>query len=276
MKKHFTYSFPPLLRLLALLCILPLAVGCSSYSQGSRPPEEIPEEQESLPTMGSGEPTPTNKKRVALTFDDGPHNVCTREIVDELDKYGFTATFFVVGNRVDGGVYRGGETVKYVIDHGHEVGIHGYTHKVYYDRCTDDELEFEISETAKAINDQANNYQLRLMRPVGGYITDQRVQTSQYSIIMWNVDSEDYKHAYFPGTTLSEAEKKERVDAIVENVMSNVKNGSIILLHDIYQSSYDAAVIILQRLYEEGYKVVTVSELLGSAMTPGQLYRSAN
>jgi len=90
------------------------------------------------------------------------------------------------------------------------------------------------------------------------------------------VDSEDYKHAYFLATTLSEAEKKERVDAIVENVMSNVKNGSIILLHDIYQSSYDAAVIILQRLYEEGYKVVTVSELLGSAMTPGQLYRSAN
>ena len=229
------------------------------------PPEDIPVNAE------PETPPLENKKRVALTFDDGPHNVRTREIVDALDKYGFTATFFVVGNRVNGGVYRGGETVKYVIDHGHEVGIHGYTHNVYYDRCTDDELEFEISETAKAINDQANNYQLRLMRPVGGYITDQRVQTSQYSIIMWNVDSEDYKHAYFPGTTLSEAEQKERVDAIVENVMSNVKDGSIILMHDIYLSTSHATAIILERLHAEGYEVVSVSELLGNTV-PGTKY----
>ena len=54
------------------------------------------------------------KKRVAITFDDGPHNVFTQAIVDELDKYGFHATFFVVGNRVDGSEYGGGKTIPYI------------------------------------------------------------------------------------------------------------------------------------------------------------------
>jgi peptidoglycan/xylan/chitin deacetylase (PgdA/CDA1 family) len=252
-----------------------LLVGCdNAYNPEDLSVDTPPESTGDIPVNAEPETSPSEtKKRVAMTFDDGPHNVRTREIVDELDKYGFTATFFVVGNRVDGGVYRGGETVKYIIDHGHEVGIHGYTHEVYYDRCTDDELMFEMSETAKAIKDQVKNYQLRLMRPVGGYITDQRVQTSQYSVIMWSVDSEDYKHAYFPNTKLSEAEQKECVDAIVENVMSNVKDGSIILMHDIYLSTSHATAIILELLHAEGYEVVSVSELLGN-ITPGTKYSS--
>ena len=275
MKKHFTYSFPTLLRLLALLCILPLAVGCSSYSQGSRPPEEIPEEQESLPTMGNGEPTPTNKKLVALTFDDGPQYANegknTVALVDKLNQYGFHATFFVIGNRIGSG-----EALTYAVQNGNEIGIHAYTHAkgIYYDECSDSTYEHEINKTRDTILSVLPDYQIRLMRPIGGMISAERVQSSPYSVILWDVDSDDWNHRYSPHE--SDEESAQKVNAIVENVMSNVKNGSIILLHDIYQSSYDAAVIILQRLYEEGYEVVTVSELLGSAMTPGQLYRSAN
>lgn len=253
--------------LIIVFCFL--LVGCEYENSNQDFSGDTPGD---IPVYAEPEASPSEtKKRVAMTFDDGPHNVRTREIVDELDKYGFTATFFVVGNRVDGGVYRGGETVKYVIDHGHEVGIHGYTHKVYYDRCTDAELKFEMSETAKAIKEQVKDYQLRLMRPVGGYITDQRVKASRYSVIMWSVDSEDYKHAYFPGTKLSEAEQKACVDAIVDNVMSNVKDGSIILMHDIYLSTSHATAIILERLHAEGYEVVSVSELLGNTV-PGSKY----
>ena len=245
-----------------------LLVGCGPATPADAPTDgtdhvSVNTNPETVPTV--------KKKRVAITFDDGPHNVRTREIVDELDKYGFTATFFVVGNRVDGGVYSGGKTVKYVIEHGHEVGIHGYTHTVYYDSCTDAELNFEMSETAKAIHDQVQDYSIRLMRPVGGFISNERVQSSPYSVIMWNVDSEDYKHAYSPSTTLSEAEQKACVDAIVENVMSNVEDGSIILMHDIYLSTVHATAVILERLHAEGYEVVSVSELLGNAV-PGTKY----
>ena len=217
------------------------------------------------------------KKRVAITFDDGPHNKRTQEIVDELDKYGFTATFFVVGNRVDGTEYNGSKTIKYIVEHGHEVGIHGYTHSKdrYYDRCTDEEYAFEISKTAEVIHSQVPDYDIKLMRPVGGYITSERVSSSEYSVIMWNVDSFDYEYAYFPDTSLSEAEQKERVDAIVNNVMSKVNDGSIILMHDLYLSTSHATAIILEKLYNEGYEVVSVSELLGDPR-PGVKYSSAN
>ena len=212
------------------------------------------------------------KKRVAMTFDDGPHNVRTREIVDELDKYGFSATFFVVGNRVDGEAYRGGDTVKYIIEHGHEVGIHGYTHEVYYHNCTDEEYQNEISKTARAIQAQVRDYDINLMRPVGGYITSDRVLSSEYSVIMWNVDSLDYKHAYFPDDErYTDAQKEQMVNTIVENVMSEVKDGSIILMHDIYLSTSHATAIILEKLNAEGYEVVSVSELLGNP-APGVKY----
>ena len=206
---------------------------------------------------------PDNTKRVALTFDDGPHNVRTQAIVDELAKYGYHATFFVVGNRVDGTAYGGGKTIPYIIEKGNEIGIHGYTHEVYYHNCDDETYEYELSETAKAIHKYVSDYDIKLMRPIGGNITSQRVAESDYAVIMWNVDSEDWKYKYSSGD--SEAEAKVKVNTIVHNVMSQVEDGSIILMHDIYESTYDAVKIILERLHEEGYEVVTVSELLGGA-----------
>lgn len=209
------------------------------------------------------------KKRVALTFDDGPHNVRTQAIVDELEKYGFHATFFVVGNRVDGKAYGGGKTIPYILEHGNEIGIHGYTHEVYYSKCDDETYEYELSETLNAIHKYAENYNVTLMRPIGGNITLERIEECDYSIIMWDVDSEDWKYKYTSGDTDEEAAAK--VDIIVENVMSQVKEGSIILMHDIYQSTVDAVVKILERLDAEGYEVVTVTELLGD-VRPGVKY----
>ena len=221
-------------------------------------------------TESNGEST---KKRVAITFDDGPHNVITKKIVDELEKYGFSATFFVVGNRVDGTDYNGAAGLKYAYENGNEIGIHGYTHMKYYDKCSDSEYSDELSKTHDAIR-AVVNAPVKLMRPVGGRITQDRIKTCQYSVINWDVDSADWKYKYSSTSTYSEAEKKERVDAIVNNVMSSVKDGSIILLHDIYASTYDATVIILKRLYEEGYEVVSVSELLGAKRASGKLYTS--
>ena len=278
MKKQILRPLSLSFRLCALLLILPLVFGCSSYSEGSRPddlpPENPPlEDDGSIPTMG-GNQSVTPKKRVALTFDDGPQYANegknTQALVDELNKYGFHATFFVIGNRIGNG-----QALQYAVQNGNEIGIHAYTHGsgIYYDDCSDETYHYEINRTRDEILSVLPDYNIRLMRPIGGEISAERIQQSPYSVINWDVDSNDWNYRYSPYESDEESAKK--VDKIVENVMSQVRNGSVILMHDIYQSTYDAAVIIMQRLHEEGYEVVTVSELFGESLEPGRLYTSA-
>lgn len=206
-------------------------------------------------------PTGGYTKRVALTFDDGPHVERTKMLADELAKYGYHATFFVVGNRVDGSKYSGGEAMKYAASKGNEIGIHAYTHDIYYNK-EPAKYEEEIRKTEAAIKSVVPGYKVKLLRPAGGNITDVQVAASKYSIIMWDVDSEDWRYR----------SDENGVDIIVENVMSQVKDGSIILMHDIYENSYLAAVEIIRRLHEEGYEVVTVSELIGNDIQAGTKY----
>ena len=206
-------------------------------------------------------PTGGYTKRVALTFDDGPHVERTKMLADELAKYGYHATFFVVGNRVDGTEYNGGAAMKYAVSKGNEIGIHAYTHDIYYNK-EPAKYEEEIRKTEAAIKSVVPGYKVKLLRPAGGNITDAQVAASKYSIIMWDVDSEDWRYR----------SDENGVDIIVENVMSQVKDGSIILMHDIYENSYLAAVEIIRRLHEEGYEVVTVSELIGSGIKTGTKY----
>lgn len=242
---------------LALLCIFAF-IGCNSPTENTATTD----------TQASATPTP--KKRVAITFDDGPHNVRTRAIVDELAKYGFHGTFFVVGNRVDGTEMNCAATVRYIIDNGNEVGIHGYTHTKYYNSCSEEEYEYELKQTKKAITDAVSGYNVSLMRPIGGAISADRASSCDYSIILWDADSLDYENKYSSADAEGAAEKRDR---IVNNVMSNVRDGSIILMHDIYFSTVEATAIILKQLYDEGYEVVTVSELIGDPK-PGVKYYS--
>jgi len=214
----------------------------------------------------------TPKKRVAITYDDGPHNVRTKQIVDELAKYGWHATFFVVGNRVDGTEYAGGDAMLYALRAGNEVGIHGYTHKYSYETCSDSTYHQELAWTAQAIREKKPGYKIDLMRPIGGNITAARAAACEYAVIMWSVDPEDYKYKGAP----DDETQQRNVNTIVENVLSDVSDGDIILMHDLYQNTYEATVIILARLYEMGYDVVTVSELLGDDLQPGKTYREQN
>lgn len=216
-----------------------------------------------------------DRPRVALTFDDGPNHYQnrTKNYVDELLKYGYTATFFVVGNRV-----AGGDAVKYLVDNGMEIGIHGYTHKVYYDNCTAESFFAEMNQTADAIHAQVPDYEIKLMRPVGGKISSNIAAVSPYAIIQWSVDSDDWNNRYVAGDGEVGADGKtgwdRKAEKIVDNVLKDVKDGDIILMHDIYESTYDATVIMLARLHEMGYNVVSVSELLGETQA-GVTYYSA-
>ncbi|MBQ8311062.1 MAG: polysaccharide deacetylase family protein [Clostridia bacterium] len=244
---------------LLLLCVVLL--GCSAAGERSAYSEEN-ESEADIPVSGEVRP------RVAMTFDDGPHNVRTKQIVDELNKYGWNATFFVVGNRVDGTEYAGGEAMQYAIKAGNEVGIHGYTHKYSYKTCSDTTYDQELAWTEQAIREKKPGYQTTLMRPIGGEITSARANECAYSVILWSVDSEDWKHKIDE----SEEDHEKNVNTIVNNVISGISEGDIILMHDLYQNTYEATVIILQCLYEMGYDVVTVSELLGDELQPGTVY----
>ena len=221
-------------------------------------------------TAPQNEPVVDTRPRVALTFDDGPHNIRTKLIVDELDKYGYHATFFVVGNRVDGSAYSGGDAMIYAAEHGNEIGIHGYTHEsgILYSSCSDERYEYEISMTVQAIQAKIPGYEVRVMRPFGGSISNLRVAESPFAVVNWNVDTLDYANKYDEGDP-------EKINTIVENALADVDDGDIILMHDIYNNTYEATVIILARLHEMGYNVVTVSELLGDNLQPGVLYTKA-
>ncbi len=264
-KKRYLLSLASLLLLLSLLLLScsATAVRDDSTTRGETESEAT---EDAFATVGGG------KKRVALTFDDGPHNVRTPAIVDELNKYGYRATFFVVGNRVDGTAYSGGDAMLYAMQSGNEIAIHGYTHSVYYNKCSQSEYAYEMTETRRAILEKAPNAEIRLMRPIGGAISEERVASNPFSVILWDVDSEDWKYKYTSGD--GDAECREKVNTIVENVLASVKDGSIILMHDIYESTYDAVVILLARLHEMGYEVVTVSELLGDGRAAGRIYES--
>jgi len=204
------------------------------------------------------------KKYIALSFDDGPHKKYTKLIVDKLNEYNAKATFFVVGNRIDSTT---SDAVRYLVEQGNEIAIHGYTHSVYYNTCSDSKFEYELSETAKVIK-ETTGVTPTLMRPIGGSITSERVKSCGYSVILWNVDSEDWRH---------KKQNQSEIDAIVNNVMKDVGDGKIILMHEIYENSYQALDIILRKLTEQGYNVVTVIELMGKEnLTPGTKYFGAN
>lgn len=210
--------------------------------------------------------TTENTKRVAFTFDDGPNSTYTRKFVDKLSEYGAHATFFVVGERVAG---RSAKALQYAIEKGNEVGIHAYTHDYYFTKCSEEKYQEEVGLTHEAINKYIEG-EVRLMRPPGGKITKEQIAASPYSIVLWNVDSLDWQYK----KNETEEDKPANVQAIVDNVLGQIKSGDVVLMHEIYENSYEAFCIIIDELYKQGYEIVTVSELFEGQLEPGVKYRN--
>ncbi len=246
--------------LLILTCLL--VAGCFQAESHRAQPETSSQETTRPPA-----PVVDTRPRVALTYDDGPSSITTRPIVDELNKYGYHATFFVVGNRVDytPGEDNGAEAMVYAAQNGNEIGIHGYTHKANYVSCSDETYEYEIFQTLQAIQSKLPGYEVRMMRPVGGSISSIRIAESPFAIVNWSIDTLDWQNR-------SPAGDAESIETIVNNALANVQDGDIILMHDIYNNTYEATVILLARLNEMGFNVVTVSELFGDELESGRLY----
>lgn len=193
----------------------------------------------------------TNDKTIALTFDDGPHPRYTAEILDILGEYDIKATFFTIGQNVD--LYS--DVVKELYAAGHEIGNHTYTHS-NMKFLTEEKISSEINDTENAVYGNIA-YRTKLLRPPGGMLCDTVCKVAEekgYTIVCWSVDTLDWAH-----TPSNE---------IVNHVLSSVKGGDIILFHDFVSgesTTIDALKIIIPTLLEEGYRFVTVSELIGAA-----------
>ncbi len=184
------------------------------------------------------------KKKIALTFDDGPSNVDggTAYLLEGLEKRGVKATFFMLGKSVK----RYPEIAKQVYEHGHLIGNHSYTH-VDLTAISKENFMLELEETNKVIY-EATGMKVSFMRPPFGEWNRNLEENINMMPAFWSVDSLDW-------TT-------DNVEQIVNNVVTSVKENDIILMHDCYASTSEAAFQIIDILQAEGYQFVTVEELL--------------
>ena len=194
----------------------------------------------------------TNEKAIALTFDDGPHPYLTPQILDVLDDYDAKATFFVVGSMAR--AYP--DVLKEVSKRGHEIGNHTYTH-LPESTSGCEKLKKEIIDTELTILEIALQ-QTSLFRPPTGYVCKSAVEMTGelgYKTIVWDIDTKDWAHTS-PQKILAEVKKY-------------AKNGSIILFHDFIgkdSPTVDALNLVLPWLKDQGYRFVTVSEMMSTAV----------
>ncbi|MFI3242757.1 MAG: polysaccharide deacetylase family protein [Akkermansia sp.] len=185
-------------------------------------------------------------KYVALTFDDGPHPTYTPKILDILKKYNAKATFFILGSRAKSHP----SIIARTVAKGNEVGVHTWNHPSLT-KCSYATVRKEMEDTIHAVQ-AASNYTPRTMRPPYGAINANLVnffaQEYGMSTIMWSIDTNDWR--------------KPGVQAVINEAVNKARPGSIILLHDIHGSSYQAVEGIVSGLINRGFKLVTVSQLM--------------
>lgn len=187
-------------------------------------------------------------KKIALTFDDGPHPRLTPKILEILDKYSIKATFFVIG--VNAKNYP--EQLKMILEREHEIGNHTYSHNVLKS-LPKEKIEKEIFDTELQIKEIVD-YDLTLLRPPCGLYDkslEEIAEKNGSKIVLWSLDTLDWKHS-----SAIEMSKK---------ILRSVRDGDIILFHDYVSGEYNTPrtlEIVIPILLEKGYEFVTVSELL--------------
>ncbi len=193
---------------------------------------------------------------VALTFDDGPRSSTTGPLLDGLELREVPATFFLVGNRIPGNE----DLVRRMAAEGHQIGIHTYDH-VELKGLSRQDFDLQVGKTRALITRLAGDGSYWL-RPPYGFLDRNAGSWCGGPVILWSVDPEDWKD--------------DDVDRIVAAVVEHVSDGDIILLHDLFPSSGQAALSIVDTLLERGFCFVTVEQLMEArGVTPeaGARYR---
>ena len=212
----------------------------------------VPAAANRVPAAGWPAVNCSRVKCVALTFDDGP-GPYTPQLLSSLDRFAAKATFFVIGQNV----VASPSVVRSEIAAGHEVGNHSWSHRDLT-RVAHKELVNQITWGDQAIRN-ATGQSPTLIRPPYGAVDAALRRTVDRPLILWNVDTLDWKYRNSP--------------RVVKAVLSTVKPGDIVLLHDIHRTTIRAVPDILKALSARGYHFVTVSELMrGTALSPGKTY----
>lgn len=200
------------------------------------------EEMKPPVTNGQDNSNDPNIKRIALTFDDGPHPKVTEQILNLLDKYQAKATFFMLGSRVQ--YYP--DIAKDVLARGHEVGNHSWNHPVLT-KLSIEQVSKEYTSTAGAIT-QAIGQGPTVFRPPYGATNETVNGQIPVPVVLWSIDTMDWKH--------------RNAQQLLPYVQNNLHNNAIVLMHDIHQSTADGLEAVLTYLQEQGYEFVTVSEIM--------------
>ncbi len=198
--------------------------------------------------------TPSTEKLIALTYDDGPNPSTTNRILTALENNNSVATFFVVGNRIDDGI----DTIQRAINMGCEIANHTYSHK-YLNEISDSARDEQINSVNDKIKSEFG-VDVELLRAPGGKykgVTDK----IDMPLIQWSIDTNDWRHKDLSSKPRTEEQRQKEMDDIIDHVMTNVKSGDIILMHDIYDFTADMSEILIPKLVAAGYKLVTVSEM---------------
>ena len=182
------------------------------------------------------------KGKVALTFDDGPHPVCTPQLLDGLKKRDVKVTFFVTGENVES--YP--EIVKRASEEGHLIGNHTF-HHVQLTAANSDDFKKEIISTNDIIQEVTGKETSFIRPPYGSWDKKYEKELNMFPVL-WDVDPLDWCST--------------NVDKIVRSVLAGTKENSIILMHDSYDSTVTAALQVVDILKAEGYEFVTVDEIL--------------
>ena len=237
---------------------LPLsALGDSCILPDITEPPAAPDPQpEPEAQAGERPPIDPDKPMIALTFDDGPSSY-TQRILDTLSANGGRATFCMVGNRV--GTYP--EIVANVKAQGSEIVGHSWDHKDLT-KLSKAQVIKQLEDTNNALIDAGAELPAFFRPPYGAVNSTVKAAGKELDMILllWSVDPEDWR--------------THNADSTYEHIMSHVKDGGIILCHDLYKATADAMDRVIPALVEQGYQLVTVSELLeyGSGLEPGEIF----
>jgi peptidoglycan/xylan/chitin deacetylase (PgdA/CDA1 family) len=195
-----------------------------------------------------------DKPMIAITYDDGP-SVYTPEVLDILKENNSVATFFVLGSRV----YDNNDTLNRMLEEGNQIGNHSYNHK-NLTTISDEELYKQIKGTDDLVY-IATGYTPSVMRPPYGSTNKELIQKISKPVIKWSVDTRDWEN--------------RNVEMINKNIFENVKDGDIILMHDLYESTLEASKIAIPELISRGFQIVTIDELFeyrGASLAAGEQY----
>ncbi len=211
-------------------------------------------------------------KQVALTFDDGPGGDVTNHILDSLKKANGRATFFCLGERAQ--EYQ--SILKRIVAQGCEIASHSYSHE-RLTRLSNKELRIDLDKTIQAL-EEYSGVAPKLLRPPFGSVSDRMNSHAEMPIILWSIDSEDWRYCEQLCKNRSDEKRQEDFLNVVNSVLDYVQDGDIVLMHDLYNFTQDVADTVIAELRHKGWQLVTVSELFavkGIEPEAGEIYHCA-